>query len=113
LDKYDQGFVFLINEYQLLHFFVIVTSYPFPHYDRIALPVVMTDKTTSNYELIKRKNYHLKTICHKTHSKISVTAIHHAIIYKALREAIIDIWIALFVFKTLLYCDNVVFILYM
>ena len=61
----------------------------------------MRDKTitTSNYELIKRKDYHLKTICHKTHSKASVTAIHNVIMCKALREAIIIILIAFVYFR--------------
>jgi len=27
LDNYDQGFAFLINEYQLVYFYVNVTSY--------------------------------------------------------------------------------------
>jgi hypothetical protein len=43
----DKGFAFLINEYQLVHFYVNVTSYQiiiiwrvrFPHYNNIALPV--------------------------------------------------------------------------
>ena len=75
----------------------------------------MRDKTiiTSNYELITRKDYHLKTIFHKTHSKVAVTAIHNVIICRALRDAIVHILIAFFVFQTLLYCDNVVYIVYM